>query len=150
MVWSFIQISCINNDIINLFEDIGWLTKMENLMLNLLKVLILLSASLHFCFRYSSSANLTGFCPQSSYQLEVANSSYNFFVGSIPKCLKFLPRFLSLSLSHTCFPLLCKSSFTWHLLPSSSTSFAGTASKTKIPIPKQCGIYEEFHSCDSV
>ena len=63
MVWSFIQISCINNDIIHLFEDIGWLTKMENLMLNLLKVLILLSASLHFCFKYSSSANLTGFYP---------------------------------------------------------------------------------------
>ena len=28
---------------IHLFEDIGWLTKMENLMLNLLKVMTLLS-----------------------------------------------------------------------------------------------------------
>ncbi|KAJ7944899.1 putative Receptor kinase [Quillaja saponaria] len=39
---------------------------------------------------YASNANLTGFCRSS--QLKVADFSYNFFVGSIPKCLQFLPR----------------------------------------------------------
>ncbi|RDX82262.1 putative LRR receptor-like serine/threonine-protein kinase [Mucuna pruriens] len=38
---------------------------------------------------YASGANLTGFCQSS--QLKVADFSYNFFVGSIPKCLKYLP-----------------------------------------------------------
>ncbi|KAJ4712094.1 putative Receptor kinase [Melia azedarach] len=38
---------------------------------------------------YTSSANLTGLCHLS--QLKVADLSYNFFVGSIPKCLKYLP-----------------------------------------------------------
>ncbi|KAJ1406027.1 Tyrosine-protein kinase, catalytic domain [Sesbania bispinosa] len=39
---------------------------------------------------YASNANLTGFC-RSSQQL-FADFSYNFFVGSIPKCLEHLPR----------------------------------------------------------
>ncbi|KAK4260570.1 hypothetical protein QN277_003666 [Acacia crassicarpa] len=39
---------------------------------------------------YASNANLTGFCRSS--QLKVADFSYNFFVGSIPKCLMYLPR----------------------------------------------------------
>ncbi|KAI4315399.1 hypothetical protein L6164_028214 [Bauhinia variegata] len=39
---------------------------------------------------YASNANLTGFCRSS--QLKVADFSYNFFVGSIPKCLEYLPR----------------------------------------------------------
>ncbi|XP_027342359.1 probable LRR receptor-like serine/threonine-protein kinase At1g63430 isoform X2 [Abrus precatorius] len=39
---------------------------------------------------YASKANLTGFCRSS--QLKVADFSYNFFVGSIPKCLEYLPR----------------------------------------------------------
>ncbi|KAL5747469.1 hypothetical protein ACOSP7_024469 [Xanthoceras sorbifolium] len=38
---------------------------------------------------YASSANLTGLCRSS--QLKVADLSYNFFVGSIPKCLEYLP-----------------------------------------------------------
>ncbi|KAK2664061.1 hypothetical protein Ddye_002635 [Dipteronia dyeriana] len=38
---------------------------------------------------YASSANLTGLCRSS--QLKVADFSYNFFVGSIPKCLEYLP-----------------------------------------------------------
>ncbi|XP_031278703.1 probable LRR receptor-like serine/threonine-protein kinase At1g63430 isoform X1 [Pistacia vera] len=38
---------------------------------------------------YASSANLTGLCRSS--QLKVADFSYNFFVGSIPKCLGYLP-----------------------------------------------------------
>lgn len=38
---------------------------------------------------YASSANLTGLCHLS--QLKVADFSYNFFVGSIPKCLEYLP-----------------------------------------------------------
>ncbi|XP_062027612.1 probable LRR receptor-like serine/threonine-protein kinase At1g63430 [Rosa rugosa] len=36
------------------------------------------------------SSNLTGLCRSS--QLRVADLSYNFFVGSIPKCLEYLPR----------------------------------------------------------
>ncbi|KAF7810264.1 putative LRR receptor-like serine/threonine-protein kinase [Senna tora] len=39
---------------------------------------------------YASNPNLTGFCRSS--QLKVADFSYNFFVGSIPKCLEYLPR----------------------------------------------------------
>jgi len=44
-----------------------------------------------FLFRYASGVNLTGFCHSS--QLKVADFSYNFFVGSVPKCLKYLPRY---------------------------------------------------------
>ncbi|KAG2410769.1 LRR receptor-like serine/threonine-protein [Vigna angularis] len=40
--------------------------------------------------KYASGVNLTAFCRSS--QLKVADFSYNFFVGSIPKCLKYLPR----------------------------------------------------------
>ncbi|XP_075639869.1 putative LRR receptor-like serine/threonine-protein kinase At1g63430 [Castanea sativa] len=40
--------------------------------------------------KYTSSANITGFCRSS--QLQVADFSYNFLVGSIPKCLERLPR----------------------------------------------------------
>ncbi|KAM3687256.1 hypothetical protein ACB098_10G065500 [Castanea mollissima] len=40
--------------------------------------------------KYTSSANVTGFCRSS--QLQVADFSYNFLVGSIPKCLERLPR----------------------------------------------------------
>ncbi|KAK9984389.1 hypothetical protein SO802_033914 [Lithocarpus litseifolius] len=40
--------------------------------------------------KYASSANVTGFCRSS--QLQVADFSYNFLVGSIPKCLERLPR----------------------------------------------------------
>ncbi|KAK7358633.1 hypothetical protein VNO77_00571 [Canavalia gladiata] len=39
---------------------------------------------------YASNANSSGFCRSS--QFEVADFSYNFFVGSIPKCLEYLPR----------------------------------------------------------
>lgn len=39
---------------------------------------------------YASSVNLTGLCRSS--QLKVADFSYNFFVGGIPKCLEYLPR----------------------------------------------------------
>ncbi|KAJ1411828.1 Serine-threonine/tyrosine-protein kinase, catalytic domain [Sesbania bispinosa] len=39
---------------------------------------------------YASNASLTGFCRSS--QLKFADFSYNFFVGSIPKCLEHLPR----------------------------------------------------------
>ncbi|XP_057462237.1 probable LRR receptor-like serine/threonine-protein kinase At1g63430 [Actinidia eriantha] len=39
---------------------------------------------------YASSWNTTGLC--SIAQLKVADFSYNFFVGSIPKCLESLPR----------------------------------------------------------
>ncbi|KAL5188760.1 putative LRR receptor-like serine/threonine-protein kinase [Glycine soja] len=39
---------------------------------------------------YASGVNLTGFCRSS--QLKVADFSCNFFVGSIPKCLAYLPR----------------------------------------------------------
>lgn len=39
---------------------------------------------------YAGSGNLTGFCRSS--QLKVADFSFNFFVGSIPKCLEYLPR----------------------------------------------------------
>ncbi|KAL7150329.1 hypothetical protein ABFS83_05G104900 [Erythranthe nasuta] len=39
---------------------------------------------------YASSGSLTGFCQSS--QLKLADFSYNFFVGSIPKCLEYLPR----------------------------------------------------------
>ncbi|XP_028065234.1 probable LRR receptor-like serine/threonine-protein kinase At1g63430 isoform X2 [Camellia sinensis] len=38
---------------------------------------------------YASSWNTTGLCRSS--QLKVADFSYNFFVGSIPKCLEYLP-----------------------------------------------------------
>lgn len=40
--------------------------------------------------KYTSSPNVTGFCRSS--QLKVADFSYNFLVGSIPKCLERLPR----------------------------------------------------------
>ncbi|KAG8659229.1 hypothetical protein MANES_02G023500v8 [Manihot esculenta] len=39
--------------------------------------------------KYASSTNSTGLCRAT--QLKVADLSYNFFVGSIPKCLKYLP-----------------------------------------------------------
>ncbi|KAJ8768336.1 hypothetical protein K2173_021489 [Erythroxylum novogranatense] len=39
---------------------------------------------------YASIANLTGLCRAS--QFTVADFSYNFFVGIIPKCLEYLPR----------------------------------------------------------
>ncbi|XP_012574551.1 probable LRR receptor-like serine/threonine-protein kinase At1g63430 [Cicer arietinum] len=39
---------------------------------------------------YVSNDNVTGFCR--SPQLKVADFSYNFLVGSIPKCLEYLPR----------------------------------------------------------
>ncbi|KAK7253035.1 hypothetical protein RIF29_37425 [Crotalaria pallida] len=39
---------------------------------------------------YASKANLTGFCR--SPKLKVADFSYNFLVGSIPRCLEYLPR----------------------------------------------------------
>ncbi|QCD91651.1 probable LRR receptor-like serine/threonine-protein kinase At1g63430 isoform X1 [Vigna unguiculata] len=39
---------------------------------------------------YVSKENVTGFCRSS--QLKVADFSYNFLVGSIPKCLEYLPR----------------------------------------------------------
>ncbi|CAJ2650637.1 unnamed protein product [Trifolium pratense] len=39
---------------------------------------------------YTSTENATGFCR--SPQLKIADFSYNFLVGSIPKCLEFLPR----------------------------------------------------------
>lgn len=42
-------------------------------------------------FRYVSKENVTGFCRSS--QLKVADFSYNFLVGSIPKCLQYLPRY---------------------------------------------------------
>ncbi|XVF51511.1 hypothetical protein PTKIN_Ptkin04bG0190700 [Pterospermum kingtungense] len=38
---------------------------------------------------YASRSNLTGLCRSS--QLKVVNFSYNFLVGSIPKCLHYLP-----------------------------------------------------------
>ncbi|XVF13151.1 hypothetical protein REPUB_Repub08aG0183400 [Reevesia pubescens] len=38
---------------------------------------------------YASSSNLTGLCRSS--QLKVVDFSYNFLVGSIPKCLEYLP-----------------------------------------------------------
>ncbi|KDP25459.1 hypothetical protein JCGZ_20615 [Jatropha curcas] len=38
---------------------------------------------------YASSANSTGLCQAS--QLKVIDLSYNFFVGSIPKCLNYIP-----------------------------------------------------------
>ncbi|KAG6579498.1 putative LRR receptor-like serine/threonine-protein kinase [Cucurbita argyrosperma subsp. argyrosperma] len=38
----------------------------------------------------ASNMDLTGFCGSS--QLRVADFSYNFFVGSIPKCLGYIPR----------------------------------------------------------
>ncbi|KAK1289925.1 putative LRR receptor-like serine/threonine-protein kinase [Acorus calamus] len=40
--------------------------------------------------RFASHMNATGFCQSS--QLKNADFSYNFFVGSIPQCLKYLPR----------------------------------------------------------
>ncbi|CAN1189814.1 Probable LRR receptor-like serine/threonine-protein kinase At1g63430 [Linum perenne] len=39
---------------------------------------------------YSSGGNLTGLCQASN--LKVADFSFNFFTGTIPKCLGFLPR----------------------------------------------------------
>ncbi|XAR55057.1 Non-specific serine/threonine protein kinase [Bertholletia excelsa] len=39
---------------------------------------------------YASNGNISGFCHSS--QLKVADFSHNFFVGSIPKCLEYLPR----------------------------------------------------------
>ncbi|KAG4972941.1 hypothetical protein AAZX31_11G024200 [Glycine max] len=39
---------------------------------------------------YASKENVTGFCRSS--QLKVADFSFNFLVGSIPKCLEYLPR----------------------------------------------------------
>lgn len=41
-------------------------------------------------FSSNSSANTAGLCKSS--QLKVADFSYNFFVGNIPKCLEHLPR----------------------------------------------------------
>ncbi|XP_029127672.1 probable LRR receptor-like serine/threonine-protein kinase At1g63430 isoform X1 [Cajanus cajan] len=42
---------------------------------------------------YASKENVTGLCRSS--QLKVADFSYNFLVGSIPKCLEYLPSRLS-------------------------------------------------------
>ncbi|BFG31704.1 hypothetical protein CerSpe_179780 [Prunus speciosa] len=47
-----------------------------------------LPANLHGM--YASNSNLTGLCRSS--QLKVADFSFNFFVGNIPKCLEYLPR----------------------------------------------------------
>jgi len=47
--------------------------------------------NLYDFFRYVSKENVTGFCRSS--QLKVADFSYNFLVGSIPKCLEYLPRY---------------------------------------------------------
>ncbi|KAK6947763.1 Serine-threonine/tyrosine-protein kinase, catalytic domain [Dillenia turbinata] len=46
---------------------------------------------------YAVSVNNTGFC---NTQLKVADFSYNFFIGSIPKCLDYLPR---MSFQGNCF-----------------------------------------------
>jgi hypothetical protein len=97
---------------------------------------------INFCFRYASNPNSTGFCRSTRFM--VADFSYNFLVGSIPKCLEYLPRFLLLSLSHSCF-LLGKSSFTWYL--SCRSSFQGNCLQNKDPEQRsttQCGMYNEI------
>ncbi|KAF4369247.1 hypothetical protein F8388_022903 [Cannabis sativa] len=50
----------------------------------------LYGSSLHVILLYAPGSNSTGFCRSS--QFHKADFSYNFFVGSIPKCLEYLPR----------------------------------------------------------
>ena len=47
-------------------------------------------------FSSNSSANSAGLCKSSL--LKVADFSYNFFVGNIPKCLEHLPRYILIHL----------------------------------------------------
>jgi len=69
-----------------------------NLLLELFSPVFGYNYIIHSCFSYASNTNLTGLCRASG--LKVADFSYNFFTGSIPKCLGYLPRY-TLSLSPT-------------------------------------------------
>lgn len=61
------------------------------------KDLLMSIVSLYNYIRYASSGSPMGFCQSS--QLKVADLSYNFLVGSIPKCLEYLPRYFMHSIS---------------------------------------------------
>lgn len=42
-------------------------------------------------FRLASQSNTSGLCQLT--HLRVANFSYNYFIGGIPSCMNYLPRF---------------------------------------------------------
>ncbi|CAA3025311.1 probable LRR receptor-like serine threonine-kinase At1g63430 [Olea europaea subsp. europaea] len=77
-------------------SELGNLKYLEELRLDRNKLLGTIPASNGSAFPsnargiYASSGRPTGFCLSS--QLKAADFSYNFFNGSIPKCLGFLPR----------------------------------------------------------
>jgi hypothetical protein len=75
----------------------------------------------------NSSANIAGLCKS----LKVADFSYNFFVGNIPKCLENLPRY---SIIYAVFwnSLSLQFSLRNALLWSLGRAFKGTACKTRI------------------
>ncbi|GFP85138.1 probable LRR receptor-like serine/threonine-protein kinase at1g63430, partial [Phtheirospermum japonicum] len=73
--------------------ELGNLKYLVELRLDRNKLLGKLPASngtVRIIFRFASNGTVTGFCVSS--QLKVADFSYNFFVGNIPKCLEYLPR----------------------------------------------------------
>lgn len=85
-------------------------TTLENFLIRLLrfsfsncltffcpKDLLMSIVSSYNYIRYASSGSPKGFCQSS--QLKVADFSYNFLVGSIPKCLEYLPRYFMYSIS---------------------------------------------------
>ncbi|KAH1235610.1 putative LRR receptor-like serine/threonine-protein kinase [Glycine max] len=69
---------------------------------------------------YASGVNMTGFCRLS--QLKVADFSYNFFVGSIPKCLAYLPRIYS---AYNCFLLVLHLIMNYYLIAGASPAQSG-------------------------
>lgn len=91
------------------------------------------------CYRYVSSGNPTGLCRSS--RLRVADFSYNFFVGSVPKCLDYLPRYL--------IPLFCWFIFLLYIFFSHSgfvfsSSFRGNCFLDRDPKQRptlQCGMF---------
>ncbi|XP_008778738.2 probable LRR receptor-like serine/threonine-protein kinase At1g63430 [Phoenix dactylifera] len=77
----------------NIPPELGKLKNLIELRLsrNRLKGSIPGSSNLSFFYgMFSSRNNITGLCQSS--QLKAGDFSYNFFVGKIPPCLKYLPR----------------------------------------------------------
>ncbi|XP_038971112.1 probable LRR receptor-like serine/threonine-protein kinase At1g63430 isoform X2 [Phoenix dactylifera] len=77
----------------NIPPELGKLKNLIELRLdrNRLKGSIPGNNNLSFSYgMFASNNNVAGLCR--SYQLKVGDFSYNFFVGKIPPCLKYLPR----------------------------------------------------------
>lgn len=99
-IWNLTKITKINlesNGFTGMLpRALGNLMSLEELILDRNKLRGPVPGSLNSSFasdthgQYSSKEIPTGSCH--SPQLKIADFSYNFFVGSIPKCLRYLPR----------------------------------------------------------